>query len=151
MATSIINYEGKHLDVDDNILQVSLYFIKKISGEISDKPNWFVKYTKEVIDSMLSVQPIGWGYMDLEEYLISKNEKDFFLNIIDNCIKYLKNRTSKIVNHGEINEILNLEGIEKWNEKHYLEINVIIYFLENIKLLINDSTSLNHSNLMKTN
>lgn len=150
MATSIINYEGKNLDVDDNILQVSLYFIKKVSGEISDKPTWFVKYTKEVIDSMLSVQPIGWGYMDLEEYLISKNEKDFFLNIIDNCIKYLKNRTSKIVNHDEINEILNLEGIEKWNEKHYLEINVIIYFLENIKLLINDSTSLNHPNLMKT-
>ena len=99
---------------------------------------------------MLSIQPTGWGYMDLEEFLTSKNEKDFFISIIDSCTNDLKNRKSKIVDYSEVNKILNLKGIEKWNEKHYVEVTQIIFFLENVKILIDDSTGLNHPNLMKT-
>lgn len=150
MATSIINYHGRNLDIDDNVLQLSLYFIKESFERIIDKPVWFIKYQNEVIDSMLSIQPVGWGYMDLEEFLISKNEKDFFISIIDSCINDLGNRKSKIIDHLEVNKILNLKGIEKWNEKHYIEITQIIFFLDNIKILIDDSTELNHPSLMKT-
>lgn len=150
MATSIINYHGRNLDIDDNVLQLSLYFIKESFERIIDKPVWFIKYQNEVIDSMLSIQPVGWGYMDLEEFLISKNEKDFFISIIDSCINDLGNRKSKIIGHLEVNKILNLKGIEKWNEKHYIEITQIIFFLDNIKILIDDSTELNHPSLMKT-
>jgi len=150
MATSIINYYGKNLDIDDNVLQLSLYFIKESFEKNIHKPTWVIKYQNEVIDSMLSIQPTGWGYMDLEEFLTSKNEKDFFISIIDSCINDLKNRKSKIIDYTEVNKILNLKGIEKWNEKHYVEVTQIIFFLENVKILIDDSTGLNHPNLMKT-
>lgn len=150
MATSIIEYNKKYLDVNDNILIFSLYFIKIVAVN-KDIPNWFKDYKENVIDVMINMRPVGFGYMDLEEYLAEDdNKKQFYLEVINDTIIYLKRRKSDIVDNIEANYILSTKGLERWKETSFIKTEHIIKFLEDIKILLDDNTPLNHERLMKT-
>ncbi len=151
MATSIIDYNNKHLDIDDNILVFSLYFIKLVAVS-KDLPDWFKDYIEKTIDVVIDVRPVGWGYMDLEEYLLeSPSKKQFYTGVLDDTINYLKHhRKSDIVDNIEANYVLKTKGLERWSEKNYIDTKYIIRFLEDVKILLNDDTPLDHERLMKT-
>lgn len=135
MATSIISFKEKRIDVNDNFLLLGLYFIKQVASNMV-VPNWFKDYNENVIDVMLDVKPIGWGYMDLDEYIIANERKIFFIGLIDGTINQLERRDSKKISYEEVNKSLSLTGLEKWKEKHYVDLNHIIVFLENVKTLL---------------
>ncbi len=149
MATSIIKYKDKYIDVNDNILILGLYFIKKVAIN-KDLPDWFKKYIKKVIDVIIDIKPIGWGYMELEKYLSKDEERKlFFLEILNATITYLKRHKSDIIDNIEVNYILNLKDIEIWNENDYIKTEYVIKFLKDVKIILNDNTPLNHPRLMK--
>lgn len=150
MATSIIDYKKKYLDINDNILIFSLYFIK-IVAKSRDLPDWFANYIENVIDVVIDVRPVGWGYMSLEEYLLDdKEKKEFYIEMVKETVNYLKRRKSNILDNVEVNFILNTEGLERWKEKQYLDTKHIIRFLKDVVILLDDNTSLDHPRLMKT-
>ncbi|WP_308993703.1 hypothetical protein QLS71_008005 [Mariniflexile litorale] len=150
MATSIIRFKEKRIDINDNFLLLGLSYIKQ-SATGKDNPNWFNLYIDNVIDEMLDIKPVGWGYMELDTYIIDSERKKFFIDVIDNTIDVLKNRDSNTVDFTEANRLLNLKGLEAWKEKHYVEIEYILRFLDDLKILLDDNTPLNHIRLMKTN
>lgn len=149
MAVSIIKYKEKYLDVNDNILIFGLYFIKTttISKVL---PDWFKEYIENVIDVVIDIRPVGWGYMKLEEYLTKdERHKLFYLDVLNDTIIYLKRRKSDIVDNIEVNYVLNLKDIERWDEDDYIKTEYIIRFLEDLIIILNDKTPLNHPRLMK--
>jgi|SRR5690606_12636042 len=137
MATSIIRYKKKKIDINDNLLIFSLYFIKVVAKS-KDLPRWFEEYIENVIDVVIDLRPVGWGYMKLEEYLVDDeiNRKPFYLEILNDTITYLKRRKSDIVDNIEANYILDLKGVEKWEEESFVKNEYIIEFLEEVKNLL---------------
>lgn len=148
MASSIISFNNKRVDVNDNFLLLGIYFIK-INILKRKRPVWVNDYLENVIDEVLDIKPIGWGYMDLEENLTNNERKKIFIDILDDTRLGLKQRQKGKIDFNEVNEILNLEKSEEWNEQHFVEVDSILRFLDKIKALVDDNTSLEDDRLMK--
>ncbi|MBJ6369855.1 hypothetical protein [Snuella sedimenti] len=149
MATSIIGFKEKRIDIDDNFLLLGLSYIKQ-SSESKNNPDWFKDYVNNIIDVMLDVKPVGWGYMELDDYIIDDERKVFFNDLIDKTIDGLKNRDSNIIDFKEVNYLLDLKGLELWKEKHFVDVEYVLRFLDDLKILLDDNTPLSHERLMKT-
>lgn len=135
MATSIINYKGNFINVNDNILIFSLYYLRMSSSNFK-LPAWYIDYTTKVINVIIDVKPIGWGYLDLEEYLINKKRKQFFIKMLRESIVFFdENRISKI-DSSTANNILKIEGDYAWKDSDFLNINYLKDFITKLIMLL---------------
>lgn len=149
MASSIIEYKKKYIDVNDNILLLTLFYIKESSKELNEKPEWFLTYINEVIDSVILSKPIGWGYMDLDEYINNNEKFIFFKSILNNCKLHILNNNEKYINNQTVTSILN---DSLWiGEKHLILTNLLIEFLDDLILLLDPKASKNNERFMKIN
>jgi hypothetical protein len=145
MSNSIINYENKYINPNDNILIMSLCMLKEYTRVTNYfMPTWLKQYFIDVIDVIIDVKPIGWSDLELDTYFNTDERKKNFIEILKLCIIYLNQKDTKFIGHKEVNHLFKLEGIEKWGEKNYILITEITGFLNDLVLLLdNDISSYN--------
>ncbi|GEM59289.1 hypothetical protein B0A78_13990 [Flavobacterium columnare NBRC 100251 = ATCC 23463] len=138
MSNSIITYGEKKINTKDFVLFVALaFFLGNLKRD--SLPEWFNRYLEEVIDVVLDVKPIGWAYLDLEEYFETNEKKIFFINLINGYIQNLNEKGIDRIEAHYINNLLHLEDIEKLDNNFYLEIKPIKECLQNIIFLLDDN------------
>lgn len=139
MSNSIITYGEKTINAKDFVLFVSL---ATFSENLKKKslPKWFNIYLEEVVDVVLDIKPIGWAYLDLEEYFETEEKRIFFIDLINKHLEYLDKIGIDKIEARYINSLLHLEDIEKLDNDFYLEIKPIKDCLEKIVFLLDDNS-----------
>jgi hypothetical protein len=149
MASSIIEYRKKYLDVNDNVLLLTLFYIKESSNYLNEKPEWFLSYIEEVIDVVIDSKPIGWGYMDLDEYITDDKKYSYFSDVLNNCKKFILDKNQKYVDNQIITTILH-EGTKN-HQTQLILTNLLLDFIDDLILLIDPKVTGDHVRLMKIN
>ncbi|WP_337043898.1 hypothetical protein [Emticicia sp. 17c] len=137
MATSFIEFSENGFWENDSITEISLSYLLLVSEQMESTPEWFLEYKEFLRTISLGYFP-SYIHFNFEDWLISRDRIDFFINLIDNTLKYLEKKDSEIPQE-EINLFVKNSKLQMiWRKD--VDKMLFVNFLEKLReLIINKS------------
>jgi hypothetical protein len=91
MASSFIRYKDNGFWIKDPIMEITLSYICKVFEPRKNVDSWTGPFYTLLYTNSLGHFP-SYMHLDLDEYLITQERKNFFLNILNETEDYLKGK-----------------------------------------------------------
>lgn len=133
MSTSCINFRDKHIWENDLIIFLCL---KLLMNSKQKKPNWLIKYYKNVFEYILKIMPFGTTELYLDTYFFKYYKRKLFVNYIKNVINEFDLDDGGVIDGLQINSMLNLSISDSLKENDNIEKTIVLNFLNNLIILL---------------